>query len=305
MPQSYHPVPLQAFGLIDDSVSPAPRVFSGDPTGDAEADVRQPIDGGPTTPEDEPYFVGFESSVGFASADVADLPQGETFMTGQTPVKLVGLAGDFFVVFHRGTRVMTPERLDITQPSLAQADYAMRRSGGGRGDHGAIISRNLLTYLQEEGANGQLAGGWADADTDNTPDGYTETNLNSTAWNSGVYEGFVDTGSGTGSLNVTVPFPVDGAEVTVSVQADQVHGDGDQAIRIEALDETESVITGGVSDVTYSSTGRTSATLTTPDGTHYLKVYPVRVTNVTANNTKFQIQDPCLRPGTADTYVPR
>lgn len=299
---SYHHIALDRFGLLNDSPSPTTRVFSEDPTDEASAAVRQLVES-TQTPEGELYFTGFRSDVSLRSADVDDLSQGDTYQSGQTGVKLVGIVGDFFVLFHQDTRIRVAERLDVTTPNLAEADYMMRREGGGRGGHGAIITRNLLTYLQEEDSSGNLAGGWADTDSDNIADGYTATDTTSESFSSGVQEFFVDTGDGSGSINVTVPFPLDNIKVTLSANHTQVHDDGSQAIRIEALDSNGSVLSGGTSDTSVSSTGRKHADLTTPTGTHQLKLYPARVTSVSANNSKAKVKDPALRLNGSTTYV--
>lgn len=293
---------LHKFGLINDAPSPSERVFVTEVSDESEAAVRQVPDR-ETDPNGETVFSSFESSIGFSSLDLGGQSQAETWMNSRTAVKAVGLLREAFVQWYEPARIQPITQYTVTEAALIKAEYSMTRDAGDLESHGVYLARNGLYHLAPLDANGQLAGGWADADSDNSPDGYTETALTGTAWNTGVYEGFVDTGAGTGSLNATLPFPVDGAKVTLSVQIDQVHDDGNQAVRIEALDETKSSITGGVSDVTVSTTGRKSATLTTPEGTHFLKVYPVRVTSATANTAKFQIQDPCLRRGTATAYV--
>lgn len=302
MANSYVVGKLEAFALMDDAASPSTRVEVHDVHSDTSANFRQVPDRD-TDPDDATIFSSFRSVMSLAAADIDNFSQAETWLTGYTPVKMVGVTPDLFYQWYKATRIVPREKLTPAEAALVQGEYAMTRDAGDRSSHGVYVTRNGLLHLAPVGANGQLAGGWADTDSNNTPDGYTETSLVSTAWNSGVYEGFVDTASGTGSLNATIPFGLDGVDVTLSVQVDQVHGDGNQAIRIEALDASGSTITGGISDVTYSSTGRKNATLTTPDGTHSLKVYPVRVTSVTANNSKFKIQDPCLRRGSATSYV--
>jgi len=302
MANSYHPIPLQRFGLLNDDPSPATRVFSEDPTTDAEASVRQVLEN-TTTPEGEVYFSGFDSSVTLSSADVDDIATGEGWMAAQTGVKLVGIVGDFAIQAHEDIPIRTPERLNVTEPALAEAEYLMQTQGGARGTHGMIISRNLLTYLQEEDSSGNLAGGWADTDSSGVADGYTATDLNSEAFTGGVQEFYVDTGAGTGSLNVTIPFPIDDQEVTLSAEFTQLHADGDNAIRIEALDGSKSLIGSAFTDKSVGSTGRVFADLTTPANTHYLKCYPARVTNVTTNNTKAKIKDPCLRVDGKTEYV--
>jgi hypothetical protein len=181
----------------------------------------------------------------------------------------------------------------------------MRRALGGRTDHGVYLTRNLLLPLAPVNSGGQLAGGWADTGGDPAPDGYAETNIDqtSTDFSNRVYEAFVNTGSGgEGSLHAAVPFPVDGARVTLSVQVDQVHGDGSQEVRIEALADDKSTVQASASTAV-SSAGRKSVALTTPADTFFLKVYPARVTGVTAKNTKLQVSDPCLRRGGATAYV--
>lgn len=288
---------LKAFGLIDDDASPSVRIETQTLVDEGDMSIMQVPDRD-QDPDGATIFSSFRSTLGVNSADVSNFSQANTWLSGRTRVQAVGVTPDAFIQWYNQSRIMPTENLTISEAALIRANYAMVRDAGDLGSHGVYATRNGLLHLAPEN------GGWADGGS-GTPKGYTETDLTGTAWNSGVYEGFVDTGSGTGSLNATIPFPLDDQQVALSVQVDQVHDDGNQAIRIEALDESQSTITGGISDVTYSSTGRKNATLTTPDGTYYLKVYPVRVTSVTANTTKFQIQDPCLRTRDQTAYVTR
>jgi len=289
---------FERYGLIDTEADPTRRVFVADVHEDTEGSLRAVPDRD-QDPDGSTIFAGFRSEVTIASADLDGVSQIETWMRNFEDVELVAVTPDHLVQWYNPSRLLGTEELDITETNLVQSRATMVQDGGDQQDHDVYITRNGLLSLAPQN------GGWADTDSNDTPDGYTETSLNSTAWNSGVYEGFVDTGSGTGSLNVTIPFPLDNVDVTLSVQADQIHDDGAQAIRIEALDSSGSTITGGVSDVTYSTTGRKSVDLTTPSDTHQLKVYPVRVTSVSSNTTKFKIQDPALRVDGETSFVKR
>lgn len=294
---------LNKFGLIDDSVSPATRVYSADVTSEASAAIR-------TTPERETdpdgaaFFHGFRSEVGFDSVDLDDFSQGETWITGQTPVKMVSVHEDAFIQWVDATRIQNNRQHNIGESSLVRDQYVMVKDGGDLSSHDVYLTRNGLYHLAPVDSNGNLAGGWADTDSNNAPDGYTETNLTGGAFSGGTYAANVNTGGGSdGSLNVTIPFPIDNEEVTLSVEVNTLHDDGTNAIRIEALDASKNVLTNGTSDTSFSSTGRKHADLTTPSGTYFLKCYPIRVTGATAETTKFDIQDPCLRVDGGTSYL--
>lgn len=293
---------LQTFGLIDDAASPATRVEVADVSSEVEATIRD-VPERNTDPDGATVFAGFQSEIMLRGLDVGDFPQADTWLSGRTKVKAIGVTYDGFIQFYNAARMRPTKNFDPSQAELMRSEYQMMQDGGDLESHDVYITRNGLYHLAPIDSNGDLAGGWADTDSNGTPDGYTETNLNSAAFTSNVYEAYVDTGAGTGSLNVTIPFPADQEEVTLSVDVNQVHDDGNQAVRIEALDASQSTITGGISDVTFSTTGRKSATLTTPDDTHYLKLYPLRVTSVSANTTKAKIENPCLRTRSQTSFV--
>lgn len=298
MADSYVSSKLKSFGLIDVNASPTTRVETQALTTEGDISIMEVPDR-VTDPDGATVFSSFRSMIGVNSADINNFSQADTWLSGHTAVQAVGVTPDAFIQWYDDTRIVPTEEFNISESDLVRAQYALVRDAGDLATHGVYVTRNGLLDLAPEN------GGWADTDGDNTPDGYTETALNSTDFTSNVYSAFVDTGTGTGSINATIPFPLDDREVTLSIQVDQLHDDGNNAVRIEALDDAGSVITGGVSNVTFTTTGRKSATLTTPDGTHQLKVYPIRVTSVTANNSKFQIQDPCLRTRDQTVYVPR
>lgn len=294
----YNNVSLQKFGLIDDNASPATRVSVSDTHEDTSGTFRAAMTPSSDT-EGIGYVAAFRSIAEFAAADLDGIAQAETYTTGHTDVQMVAVTPDLIIQWYRDDRVHVNEPKDFSQVSIATGMYTMIREGGKMQDHDVYVGNNGLHHLAPEN------GGWNDSDNDNTPDGYTATSLVSEDFTSNVYSAFVDTTSGTGSLNVTIPFPIDDEDVTLSVQVDQVHDDGTQAVRIEALDASKSTITGGIKDVTISTTGRKSATLTTPSDTHYLKLYPARVTSVSANTSKFQIQDPALRVDGETTHTAR
>lgn len=294
---------LIRFGLIEDSASPANRVFVDDPSSEATMSVRN-VPERDTDPDGAPYFVGFRSESGLSAVDVGGLSQADTWLTGQTAVKMVAVTPDAFVQWINASRIRPVQQLPVSEARLIRADYGMVQDGGDLSSHDVYLTRNGLYHLAPTDSNGQLAGGWADTDSNNTPDGYTETNLTGGSFSSGTYAANVDTANGSdGSLNVTIPFPVDNEKVTLSAQVNTLHDDGTNAIRIEALDASKNTLSGGTSDTSFSSTGRKHADLTTPSGTYYLKCYPIRVTGASSETTKFDIQDPCLRVDGGTSYL--
>lgn len=285
------------YGLLEDDDSPSTRVFVSDVSDESEAAIRQAITRDQDT-DGAGVFAGFRSELGLASNDVSGLSQIETWMSGLNDVEMVGVTPDHIVQWYNASRILGGEQLDTTETNLAESMAMMVQDGGDQATHDVFATRNGLQHLAPEN------GGWADTDSDNTPDGYTTTSLTSEDFTSNVYAAFVDTTAGTGSLNATFAWPLDSVDVTLSVQVDQVHDDGTNAVRVEALDSDKSTVQDSA-ESTFSSTGRKSVTLTTPSNTYYLKVYPIRVSSVTANTAKFNIQDPALRVDGETTYVKR
>lgn len=284
------------YGLIDTDDSPSTRVYVKDVHSDTSATLRQVPDRDTDT-DGATIFAGFRSEVGLASADVSGVTQVETWMTDFSDVELVGITPDHLVQWYNPSRLTGTEMLDTTETNLAEHEVSMVQDGGDQQSHDVYITRNGLLFLAPEN------GGWADTDSSGVADGYTATDLTGTAFTSGVQEFYVDTGDGSGSINATLPFPIDGVTVTLSANHTQIHDDGSQAIRIEALDSSGSQI--DFTDKSVSSTGRKFAELTTPSDTYELKVYPARVTGVSANTTKAKVKDPALRVDGGTSYVKR
>jgi hypothetical protein len=331
MANSYHTYQLESFGLIDEIVNPEETMYSRVPTTSAEASVRQPL-----TPQEDPtgqpFFAGYESTVTFRSAGVEDFSAAEAAMAARRGVKMVGIAGDFWIHFHNDTKIQAAEQLEMTSPALSEGEYMLQAQGGGRirpeksgNAHSAILTRNLLAVVNEETDGGQfqsvpggtLAGGWDDTQggsQDQVPDGFTSsnfknTNFDRTAGEAGQFQGTVDTASASdASLSLTsyIPLPLQGATFTFSVEFESLHDNGTNEFGIEVWGSGKNIqITSEYQTVT--STGRKSITVTTATATDvgYVQVTPVRVTGATTETTAVKILDPCLRPGTADTYVPK
>ena len=283
-------VPLEKFGLINDAVSPAVRVFSDAPH--EESEFSQTIPQRDVSPKQEFYFTGYRSELSLASADVEGVPQAETWMTGYTPVKLVGIGADYFIQWYDASRLRIREAMPIDEARITRGEYMMVKDGGDRDSHGVYLSRNGLTHLNP------TEGGWGDQDGDDVPDGYTLSG-GSAAYSAGEFSLTTNVGP---VLRTTLPFPIQNATVTLSVEFTSLHSSGDHFIWLRTQDGSGTGIRGVLTNVT--STGRASVSMTLDENTHFLVVEPVNLTNVTASGT-VTIKDPCLRVDGSDQYVPK
>jgi len=290
-------VPLEKFGLINDAVDPAVRVFSDAPH--EESGFSQTVPERDVSPKQDFYFSGYQSELSLASADVEGVDQAETWMTGYTPVKLVGIGAGYFIQWYDASRLRIREAMPIDEARITRGEYMMTKDGGDREGHGVYLSRNGLTHINP------TDGGWADNDNDDIPDGYSTDGTKSEAFTNGVYEAFVDT-SVSSDLGVgpsgNIPFPVGGAELTFSAEFVQLHDDGDTSLKLVTLDASETAINFATPNVT--STGRFSFTRTIDENTHFIRLR-IEVSNATAENAKLKVKDPCLRVDGSDQYVPK
>jgi len=293
---------INRFGLINDASSPEERVYTPDVHAETSISPRQ-VQEVDEDPEGATIFSAFESTWELSAFDIEGVDQAETWMTEHTPVKGVAVLEDAFVIWDEPTRIVSKDTLTPGEAALVRGDYVMRRAVGDRTDHGVYLTRNALLPLAPENANGELAGGWADTDGDGTPDGYTEADLTSTSFSSGVYEAYGDIAPAGGDLQVDLDFPVEGAEVTLSVDVVQLHDDGDTRITLTTLDKNGAFLT--IERTTVTSPGRASVSITTDPDTHYLRVQPLDLNFVTAQNAKAKIKDPCLRVDGGTAYVPK
>ena len=284
-------VPLEKFGLINDDVSPAVRVFSDAPH--EESEFSQTVPQRDVSPKQDFYFSGYRSELSLASADVEGITQAETWMTSYTSVKLVGIGAGYFIQWYDASRLRIREAMPIDEARITRGEYMMTKDGGDRQTHNVYLSRNGLTHLAP--ANG----GWVDADNDDVPDGYSQLQINSSSFSGGVFSATTDQAS---DINATMPMPVGNAEVTFSVEFTQLHPDATNQFRVVTQDESGNTITENIEGVT--STGRKSKTVTIDTNTHFLKVKPVQLVSVGSSGTA-KIKDPCLRADGSDQYVPK
>lgn len=293
---------IDRFGLLYEGQVSVERVYTPDVHTETSISPRQvqEID---EDPEGATIFSAFESTWELSAFDLDGVDQAETWMTAHSPVTGVAVLEDAFVIWDEPTPIVSKDTLTPGEAALVRGDYVMRRAVGDRTDHGVYLTRNALLPLAPENADGELAGGWADLDRRGVPDGYTEVDLTSTRFSSGVYEAYGDTAVAGGDLQVDLDFPVEGAEVTLSVDVLQLHDDGDTRVTLTTLDENGAFLTTERTRVT--STGRASVSITTDPGTHFLRVEPLDLNSVTAQNAKAQIKDPCLRVDGGTAYVPK
>jgi len=278
------------------------RVFVRDVSPETSIDPRQVMEVN-EDPDGATVFSAFESTWELSAFDLEGQDVAEGWMTAHEPVQGVAVLEGAFVIWDEPTRIVQRDALSPGEAALVRADYVMRRALGGRTSHGVYLTRNALFPLAPVDGNGELAGGWADVDRDDVPDGYTEDDLQSGAFSNGVYEAFGDTATGTGELPTDLVFPVEGATVTLSVDVTQLHDDGDTRISLITLDSNKAFLS--TQRATVTSTGRSSVTITTDPGTHYLRVQPLDLNGVTAQNAKAKVKDPCLRVDGSDQYVPK
>jgi len=278
------------------------RVFVRDVSPETSIDPRQVMEVN-EDPDGATVFSAFESMWELSAYDLDGRETAEGWMTAHQTVKGVATLQDAFLVWDEPTRIVQSDSLPVGEAALVRADYVMRRALGDRTGHGVYLTRNLLLPLAPVDSNGELAGGWADVDRDDTPDGYTESDLSQTAFSNGVYEAFGDTATGGGNLYADRPFPVGGATVTLSVDVTQLHGDGSTRISLITLDQNKAFLS--TERTTVTSPGRSFVTITTDPGTHYLRVQPLDLNSVTALNAKAKIKDPCVRIDGSDQYVPK
>lgn len=292
------------YGLIDVDASPADRVFVADVHEDTQATIRDVIQND-ADPDGATYFSGFQSEVALATPDLAGLSQGETWMTGFEDVELVAITPDHFIQWYNPGRLVVREQHAVGETNLAESMAMLTQMGGDNTTHDVYATRNALFHLAP------TSGGWDDSDNDGVPDGYgLSQNVKSQAFASNVYEFFVDTASGsTGYRGVQIPFPLDGVTVTLSVEFTQLHDDGTNKLRIEAVDSDGSTVQTSA-ETTVSSTGRKSVEFTTPTAggsgaTYYLNIFPARVESATAETAKVKVKNPCLRADGSSTFVER
>ena len=148
---------LDRFGLLNDSPSPSERVYVRDVHSETTADVRQVPDRDTDT-DGAIIFSSFRSTFELSAADIAGLPQAETWMASRTPVKAVLALKGAFVQWVEPTRIVATDTLTPGEAALVRADYVMTRDAGNQSSHGVYLTRNALAPLGVTGSViGQLA----------------------------------------------------------------------------------------------------------------------------------------------------
>ena len=148
---------LNRFGLLNDAPSPSERVYVRDVHSETTADIRQVPDRDTDT-DGATIFSSFRSTFELSAADIAGLPQAETWMASRTPVKAVLALEDAFVQWVEPTRIVATDTLTPGEAALVRADYVMTRDAGNQSSHGVYLTRNALAPVGASGGiNATLA----------------------------------------------------------------------------------------------------------------------------------------------------
>jgi hypothetical protein len=141
---------LQRFGLIDDSTSPATRVFVDDVSDESEATVREVPDT-ETDPEGRTVFAAYRSELRLSALDVAGISDVSTWMDERQPVKAVLEMPEAVVMWTRAARITGAGGYSPTEVALQKAEYAMTLEAGGADSHGVLLTRNVLAPFDTSG----------------------------------------------------------------------------------------------------------------------------------------------------------
>lgn len=232
---------IQQFGLINDTPSPAVRVYTDQVSDDSEATIRDVTDT-ETDPEGQIIFSSYLSELTISAVDVQGQGTVSGWMDSRTMVKAVVEVPEAVIMWTSATRITTRSGYTPTEPGLQKAEYILRRDSGDKDTHGVLLTRNVL----------------APFDT-------------------------------TGAVSETFVYPLDGSDLTLS--ADFAANGG--TVTVEAQDASGTALQSG--STTSNSSGRISATLTTPSNTHFLDV------SVSGDTP----QKPALRVDGSTQYVAR
>jgi hypothetical protein len=262
-----------------------------------------------------PWFAGYQSEVEWMQPDLSDVSQMETWMREDTPVQFVAVGPEKIVQWYEPRVPKTFQSVNTSAGNVDPLHGRLTLDGGDgtdgsgnivgfpNGSHRIYASRNALYPLAYDAGNSLI-----DTDNDGVPDGYNYTDraLKSEAVNSGVYEAFVDTSVATvGERGANVLLPIEGVEVTLSVEVTQLHDGGTTFIRVEALDSAGNIISNTFDTTNATTTGRISASVTTPPGTYEVRAVILGVELAATETSKAKVTKPALRVDGGTSYVTR
>jgi hypothetical protein len=142
---------VNKIGLINDTASPAERVFVEDVSDESEATVREVPDT-ETDPEGQTVFSGYMSELTLAALDVQGQGSVSTWMDDRTPVKAFLELPEAAVMWTRAARITTMSGYSPTESGLQKAMYSMSLDAGDINSHGVLLTRNLLAPHDNAGA---------------------------------------------------------------------------------------------------------------------------------------------------------
>ena len=255
--------------------------------------LQEALDTGETDPTGGLYHGGDRSVLEwtFYDPDGTLYEQLKTWQEATTRLSFVAEGLSRNVQWYETDRLDQCRRVDVQgSASEGRADVVyVRMVREGHGTHDIHANVNLLAYL-----------GWEDANGDGVPDRYTPVNLANMDFTTGTFAAYGPAGTA-GRLERDIIFPITGAELTLSVQFDQLHADGDTFCTLVAEDYNGSTLTG--SSEMHTSTGRKEQSLVTPSNAWAIAMQVVRTLNVTTQSQRFKILYPALRADGSDEHT--
>lgn len=251
-----------------------------------EIDLDAPVD------SDSNSFPGgkrHELHVRFVDEDGSLSDQLKTWRQAGTRIQAVALAsgGGRNVQWYEDTRISSVKPVPISARTGCRSDMWDVVLMHEAVDASIYSNVNLLAFL-----------GWADADSDGVPDGYTST-YNTDDFTGGVYTG-TTAATGSPQLSASFAFPIEGASLTMSALYSKLHANTDQVQLIAKSFAGSTLSTGSK---TLSATGRGGPdALTLPASVYTIQAVIARVTGVAQIDTQ-KVADPAVRVDDSTTYV--
>jgi hypothetical protein len=230
---------FERYGLINQTPSPATRVFVDEVHEDTEASLRRPVTND-TDSDGAGIFAGFRSEVTLASSDVAGVSQIETWMTSFATVEMVAVTPDHVVQWLNPSKILGTEALDITETNLAESQATLVQDGGDQSSHEVYITRNALFPYSVSGAFTQqlifpVDGVDATLSSDfSTVDGTETITLTAQAGNGTSLDSASVSPSSGGRASVTLPTPSDTHFLEASVSG---ASPSNPALRVDGSDQ--------------------------------------------------------------------
>lgn len=249
-----------------------------------------------TDPSGGHPFVGNLSELEVETWDFSGRSQLETWSKNDTRISMFAAGVQSHIQWYERDRIS----ISVSPKSeRGQANtFVIRMRREGQGEHDIHNNVNVLGYA-----------GWrdSDGDSDGVPDSYTnalELPAFADADADGEAEQFAGHGKTDGSktsLLIEPVIPVSGISLTLSIDVDALHDDGDTNFELVARSFAGSAVASALN--THTSTGRKTLSIDLPANTYKLQVRPLIVRNATVQNAKAKISDPALRIDGSDTFT--